>query len=420
MLIAASGLTAISFFGIQMLLTSLYLLRLNHGPEYLGLYYSFGALTFMGMGLPSGALGKRFGTRTIMLVGGTLCVLGMALLPSTELIPPVIQEKWPFVSQIVLTTGWSMFSVNLVPALMVTTTDATRDHAYAISSAVRELGTFVGTLMGGLLPQLFSSVLGQGLDTSGPYRISLFIGAALGLGAVIPLIGVRGGKAPAKRETKTIRGRAPILPLLVMAVYVYVRHAGWATCQVFCTPLMDTELNLSSATIGAINSIGQVIAMVTMLQLPRMIDRWGHGGILLGSTLGLGVSLIPLAVYPHWSSASVTWIFVRVLSSTWITALQVFQMELVDEEWRSLAYGAVAMAMGLGFGSTSYSGGYIVAAYGYSTIFWLGAAMSGLATLIITLILGHKSTREEPKLLNKHQSAPPQTMATSQIKAGPD
>lgn len=419
MLIAASGLTAVSFFGIQMLLKSLYLLRLDHGPEYLGLYYSFGALTFMGMGLPSGALGKRFGTRAIMLVGGILCVIGMALLPSTEFMPAALQDVWPFVSQVVLTAGWSMFSVNLVPALMVTTTNATRNHAYAISSAVRELGTFVGTLIGGWLPQLFSPVLGQDLDASGPYRVSLLIGAALGLGAVIPLISMQGGKAPVKQKTKKVRGPAPILPLLAMAIYVYVRHAGWATCQVFCNPLMDTALNLSSATIGTINSIGQVMAMVMMLQLPRMIDRWDHGGILLGSTLGMGLSLIPLAAYPHWSSASITWIFVRVLSSTWITALQVFQMELVDEEWRSLAYGAVAMAMGLGFGSTSYSGGHVVATYGYSTILWLGAAISGLATLIIAFILKQRSKGKNAQM-DKSPPLSPRTMTKSQIKAGPD
>ncbi len=420
MLIAASGLSAISFFGIQMLLKSLYLLRLGYGPEYIGLYYSFGALTFMSMGLPSGALGKRFGTRTMMLIGGVFCVIGMAVLPSTEFVPPALRDKWPLLSQIVLTSGWSMFSVNLVPALMVTTTKSTRNHAYAISSALRELGTFIGTLIGGWLPELFSPILNQSLDASGPYSVSLFIGAGLGLGAVIPLIGVQGGQAPVEGEGKKARGRPPILPILIMAVYVYVRHAGWATCQVFCNPLMDTELHLSSATIGMINSIGQITAMVTMLLLPRMIDRWGHGGILLGSTLGLGLSLIPLAASPYWYTAAITWIGVRVLSSTWITALQVFQMELVEEEWRSLAYGGVAMAMGLGFGSTSYSGGHVVAAQGYSTLLWFGAAISGIATLILTLILKQRDHAEAIKLAETRNSSSPPPVSRSHIKAGPD
>lgn len=418
MLITASGLTAVSFFGIQMLLKSLYILRLDYGPEYLGLFYSFAALTFMGMGIPSGALGKRFGTRTIMLVGGLLCAIGMALLPGTELMPATLQHVWPFISQIVLTIGWSMFTVNLVPALMATTTDATRNHAYAISSAVRELGTLVGTLIGGLMPTIFSPVLGQSLDAPDPYRISLVVGAVLALGAILPLLNVRGGQAPAKRETQKARGPAPVLPLLAMVIYVYVRHAGWATCQVFCNPMMDTQLHLSSATIGLISGLGQVLAMVTMLMLPRMMNRWSHGGILVGSTLGLGLSLIPLAVYSHPSTAAITWIAVRVMSSIWITALQVFQMELVDEAWRSLAYGVVAMAMGLGFGSTSYTGGHIVATYGYPTILWLGAVTSGIATLMIILILKRRSNVDVSRSLEV--PAPAQAVPVRRVEAGPD
>jgi MFS family permease len=187
--------------------------------------------------------------------------------------------------------------------------------------------------------------------------------------------------------------------------------------------MMDTQLDLSSSTIGTISSIGQVMAMMMMLQLPRLIDRWGHGGILLGSTLGLGISLIPLAAYPHWSTAAITWIGVRVLAGMWITALQVFQMELVDEQWRSLAYGAVAMAMGLGFGSTSYSGGYVVAARGYAAILWLGAAASGVASLAITLILRRRSGGENPESLENHQASPqtpPQAVSPSRVEAGPD
>jgi MFS family permease len=418
MLIAASGLTAVSFFGIQMLLKSLYILRLDYGPEYLGLFYSFAALTFMGMGIPSGALGKRFGTRTIMLIGGLLCAIGMALLPSTEVMPAPLQYVWPFTSQIVLTIGWSMFTVNLVPALMVTTTDVTRNHAYAISSAIRELGTLIGTLIGGLLPTLFSPVLGQSLDAPSPYRISLFVGAVLALSAIIPLINVQGGQAPVERETQKARGAAPILPLLAMVLYVYVRHAGWATCQVFCNPLMDTQLHLGSATIGLISGLGQALAMVTMLILPRMMDRWSPGRILVWSTLGLGLSLVPLAIYSHASTAALTWIAVRVMSSIWITALQVFQMELVDKAWRSLAYGVVAMAMGLGFGSTSYTGGHIVAAYGYTTILWLGAVISGIATLIITLILKRRSNAEVSRPLEV--PAPPQAVPVRGVEAGSD
>jgi len=69
----------------------------------------------------------------------------------------------------------------------------------------------------------------------------------------------------------------------------------------------------------------------------------------------------------------------------------------VDSEWRGLAYGAVSMAMGLGFGTTSLAGGYIIAAVGYRPLFLLGVGLSlaGVAYLWVVL----KRRAGDPKTL---------------------
>jgi predicted MFS family arabinose efflux permease len=64
-------------------------------------------------------------------------------------------------------------------------------------------------------------------------------------------------------------------------------------------------------------------------------------------------------------------------------------MERIDPEWRSIGYGAMAMAMGSGFGSTSIVGGYVVAAAGYRTLFALGIVLSLGAAAIMWGILRH-------------------------------
>jgi len=135
LLIVVTGVLAVSFFGIFGLLGVIYLLRLGYGPEYIGIYSAIGALTYMSMGVPSGVLGTRLGARTTMLVGGGIAAIGMALLPLAEFVPLALRDLWPFFSQVILTIGWSMFNVNLVPALMISTTDWNRNAAYALSSA---------------------------------------------------------------------------------------------------------------------------------------------------------------------------------------------------------------------------------------------------------------------------------------------
>ena len=51
---------------------------------------------------------------------------------------------------------------------------------------------------------------------------------------------------------------------------------------------------------------------------------------------------------------------VLVSMAVWLPTLQVYQMENVEESWRGLAYGALSMAMGLGFATISYTGGVVI------------------------------------------------------------
>lgn len=387
MLIIASGLFAVSFFGVQTLLKVLYVIRLGYGPVYVGLFTSMGAITYMSMGLPSGALGSRFGVRRIMIIGGIISVVGMASLPLAEFVPVALRNFWPNFSQVLTTMGWSMLNVNLIPTLMANTTEWNRNSAYALNSAFRETGTLAGTLVGGLLPGLFANVIGQTLGDPAPYRYALWVGAGLGLVAVTPLTFVKRVKSTAAKARIKPSGAAPIIPILTMGIYVYVRHAGWATCKGFCNAYMDTDLHLTASSIGLIGSVAQIGAIIATLITPRLLSLYSNGRVLFVTTIGVSLSLLPMALIPNWVAAGLGRIIYQIVSAIWIPTLQVFQMELVDSEWRALTYGATAMVMGFGFGSMSLAGGYIIAARGYGSFFFIGACFELLSAAILWWIL---------------------------------
>ena len=372
LLFALSGMISISFFGIQMLLKVLYVLRLGYGPEYVGWFLAASSLAFMAMGIPSGALGNRYGLRTVMLVGGAILVIGMAMLPLAESMPGWGAAVWTIVSQVVLTVGWSLMTVNLVPALAAVTAEQNRTSAFSMNAVLQGAGTFVGTLVGGLLPGLFANLLGESLDAPAPYRVSLWVGAVLALAAVIPLWFVRPIAAIAHSEQVNERGPFPFWPVATVIAYVYLRHAGWATCQAFFNAYLDTDLRLPASSIGLISGVGQFLAILAPLLNPRLAARRSNGWTLVVTTLGVAASLIPLALVRHWAAAGLGRLICVVASSVWLPALQAFHMERVDPQWRSLAYGALAMGMGLGFSSTSLAGGYVIAARGYRTLFTIG------------------------------------------------
>jgi MFS family permease len=149
---------------------------------------------------------------------------------------------------------------------------------------------------------------------------------------------------------------------------------------------MDTDLNLATSVIGVLTSLGQVAAILGAFLIPRLARRVHHGWIVALSTAVLGVSLTLLALVPHWAAVSVGLLGVQVSASLWLPALQVFQMELVTEGWRGLAYGAVTMAMGSGFGSMSLFGGSYIEASGYRALFGLGVGLAAVATILMALI----------------------------------
>jgi MFS family permease len=383
LLFAATALAAASFYGLHTLLKVIYILRLGYGPEYVGWFNGAGALSYMGMGVPSGALGNRFGTRKVMLAGGLLAVGGMIMLPLAEFVPPGLAGAWPFASQIVLTTGWSMFNVNIVPALGAVTTAENRSRAYAVCGALRGLGTFLGTLIGGVLPGLFVPLLGQGLELPAPYRLAMWTGALIFVTALIPILPVKVEGRATPREAGERQGAFPVWPLLLISVYIYFSHAGWATGQGFSSAYMDEDLRLPIATIGLITSAGQFLAILAPLLMPRLAARRGSGWTLMMASLGMGLTMLPMALTRHWVAAGIGRWGGVILSAIWITALQVFQMERIERQWQSLAYGAASMAMGLGFGSISLAGGYIIAAWGYNRLFLLGAILSVTAALLM-------------------------------------
>ena len=394
-LMVVSGLFSISFMGIQNLIKVLYLLRLGYGLEYVGLFSATGALAYMAMSLPSGALGGRFGARNVMLTGGVITVFGMAILPMMESVPAWLTDAWPIATQVILSVGWSMYNVNLVPALMAMTTARNRNDAYAMNSVYRGLGTFIGTITGGLLPGLFAFTLGQTIDSPDPYRMALWVAAVLGVVAVVPLAMI----GPIERVVVSDQGqRADAFPtwsVALIVLHVYLSMGAWATCQTFCNAYMDTDLHLSAASIGAITGVGQFIAVLAPLLTPGLARRYSNGWTLMVTTLGIGISLLPLVLAPHWLAVGIGLLGMQTLSAIWMPALQVFQMELVPSHWRSLAYGILSMAMGFTFASVSFGGGYMAAAWGYRSLFLLGAG----AGVIGAALMWKMAKRTEPIII---------------------
>jgi len=383
-LLLATAISAISFFGIQMLLQPLYLLRLGFDVAYLGLFSAVGSLTYMVMSLPSGALGSRLGNRATIIIGGVAVIVGMVLLPLVEFVPAPWAPLMPLIGQAFLSGGWALYGISMVPALMLVTTPENRNRAYALSSTLRGLGTFGGTIVGGLLPSLFAFFLGGAVDAPAPYRYALWVGAVLSVGGILPILSMARPARTVERVTAADDHLPfPVWPTVLLILHVYLGNSSNAVCQTFCSAYMDTDLRLSTAVIGLITGAGQFVGMFSPLVAPRLALRYGNGWIMMMTTLGAALSLLVMALVGNGLGAGVGRLGILALAAMWMPALQVYQMEMVASRWRSLAYGILSMGMSLTFTSVSFGGGYIAERWGYQPLFFLGVGCSICGALLM-------------------------------------
>lgn len=380
--------------GVYAVLLNLYLLRLGYGPELIGFVNSAGALTFALASLPAGALGERWGSRRIMLVGLGLLLAGSLLLPLADVFIPAWQLPWLVATEIVLYLGLALYFVNTAPYLMEAIGAEQRNRMFSIQTALSSLSAFAGSLAGGFLPPLIAALLVMPSDRPAPYRYALIIAAL----ALLPaMLAIRAAHPAAARrdETPVDANAVAALPsaatsifglMLVITLIRVLQVAGLAVTSTFFNVYLDAELLVPTAQIGAIIALGRLLGVPAALTTSALTARFGNRAVVIGASLGTGLSILPLALVPYWGAAGLS--FIGVIAFSWVryASALVFFLELVPPTRRAIVSGVTEMAAGLCFTVMTFGGGYVIALLGYRVLFLTGAALTGASALVFWLV----------------------------------
>jgi predicted MFS family arabinose efflux permease len=279
-----------------------------------------------------------------------------------------------------------------------------RDHAFSLQSALWPLAAFVGSLIGGALPLLWSRVLALPLDHPAPYRYTLFVAGVLLAPSVAPLCLARdttslskpgtgfdkdagnAGERPAGRLAKS-RVAIPLFLLAPIIAVGVLRIAGESAVRSFYIVYLDVAHGLSPAQIGTWMAFGQLIGAPAALASPLATARLGrHRTVALGAFC-TGLCLLPMALIPHPLAAGVSWIGLTTMVAIVRPAFMVYTQGSVGPRRQALMSGVTNLAAGLGSALILLSGGYAVAALGYRRFFLIPAGLFGLAGLVFGVFL---------------------------------
>jgi MFS family permease len=390
--------------GVYAVLLNLYLLRLGYGPEQIGLINAAGTLTFGLASLPAGALGARWGSQRMLLLGLGMLLVGCILIPFADLLAPAWRLPWLLANEVVLYIGLALYFVNTAPYVLEVVSPARRNQTFSLQIALLSLAAFVGSLVGGLLPPTVAALLGASTEQPAPYRYALLVAGLALLPAILAFRGSRPDPGGAKggavmQEVEPAADLTAIPPaataivglLALIALVRLLQVAGLAALTTFFNVYLDSELLLPTAQIGAIIACGRLLGVPAALATSTLTARFGNRAVVIAASLGTALSILPIALIPHWGAAGLS--FIGVIGLSWIryAASTVYFLELVPPSRRATVSGVTEMAAGITFTMLTFGGGYAIALLGYRSLFLAGAALTGLSALVFWRAFGRRA-----------------------------
>lgn len=369
--------------GIQNVLLNLYLLRLGYGLDFVGQFNAVGALSFALFSLPAAVLCRHWGSRRMMILGLALIAASSGVLPLVEFTPAAWWTPALLCIRLPNAIGFALFVVNSSPFLMGSTTGRERTHAFSVQIALWPLTGFVGSLVGGLLPEFFAALPGISPDGPAAFRYSLLLSAVLLVPGVLVLLPTREPEVvEERRETVSEADPAPLGPIGFIFLVLLLQTACFGVVHIFFNVYLDVDLGVSTVFIGVLIAAGQLMGGIATLATPMLSARWGHVRVVIWGSLGAMLSLVPLVLFAHWGAAGFSFVGVSALSSLRVPALIVYQQEMVPRRWWALMSGAANMASGLSFTATALVGGYIIPALGYRSLCLVSMGLMAVGTLV--------------------------------------
>ena len=392
----AVSIVGFSYFGFVSVLLNLYLLRLGYGTDFIGLVNGSIAFAFAASSLPAGALGSRLGMRRTAAIGMGLLTVGMTFVPvAGSILSGTPRDVGILAMRVLSGMGFACYMVNSYPYLVAATESRERTYAFAIMSGLPPLTGFAGSLVSGVLPGWIAPLLGRDLSHPEPFAVALVLAGMILLPTVFA-VGRASDREPARRRpprSERLRsaggGRraegALYLLIFLLAFAGLLRSAGEGAARSFFNVYLEQDLGASPARIGLLLAVGQVAAGPAALVAPALAARAGKVPVIVVTGVVTAAGMLILATIPHWVAAGLGFTLVIGMRAVTQSVSSVLHMEIVPAGRRTLTSGLVAMALGLGFMSISFGGGYLIPAIGFPGLHLLAAAITVLGAAIFWL-----------------------------------
>ncbi len=375
------------YFGIYLVLFNLYLLRLGYGPKFIGLVNGVAYLGYSVFALAAGALGSRFGSKRIAILGAGVASISLILVPVSEFFSGSFRQVWIALFFTLCWIGFAGYVANQNPLITGLTKEDERGYAFSAKTIARILPGLAGSTIAGFIPGIAASVIGISGDSPTAFRYPLLLGALIVAGAAVMLLPTK-EVLVGKQQNDVNQGKVPAAQIAKLAFIGMLLHASVPAYRTFFNVYLDAGLKVSTPLIGALWGLSQLLSLSALL-MPFLVMRWGKSRTAAIAGTGIFVAVLPIALFTHWIAATAS-LFVRsIMEYIRIPTYDQLIQESVEACWRPVATGAYVTCSGAIMFAIAFSGGYIVTAFGYRAIFVIAAVITAIGACLTAAFL-HK------------------------------
>lgn len=392
--------------GVFMVMYNLYIKELGMPETVNGRVISMTALASAIMLIPAGFLSDKIGRKWMIIVGALLTA-------STLFYRSFAIVESPLITAAFFTGLFMAFvQVSGVPLLAENSKPSERVHLFSIYFALMTVANVVGSLLGGIISDLFQ-LLG-GLPPVEAIRWSLVIGAALFTLGLLPLFRLQDRKKnqeestkpeetmPEKKDTTS----APDGRLSKNLIVIF--HFSFASLLIgFGSGLVVPYLNLYFANrfdatntyIGLVLSLGSAMTAVAMLVGPILVRRVGKvKALILFQVLSIPF-LILTAYTTSLLLASLGFLLRQALMNAGNPIQSAIAMEVVHDKYKGLANSVNQMVFNVGWAAMGpVAAGLVItfgSYWGYAYAFSITAGLYIISSVYYYFIFGKRKLSEE-------------------------
>ena len=317
-----------------------------------------------------------------------------ALLPLSVYCKPDFGKVMVVTSYALFGVAMMLIAVNGVPFLANSAPTAIRTHVFAAYGATAPAGQFLGSVVGGLTPNLLATTAGLSLDTPQPYGFSLWVVPIVMF--VFGVVFLRTGHpddtvaAKARSVPASARpggGKAPWRLCLVFSASTVLRDAAPFAIGTFFSLYLDVTFMVRVTIIGIILALSRVIPAIAVTLAPALIRRLGSFRLIVFLSIAQAVAMLPAGLIAGVAAVTASLVVITSLNVILGAVFSSYSQEASPREWRPLTNGFVGAADAVAMIIAAYGGGLVVQSMGFRPLFLLVVALALLSAPVFWLPL---------------------------------